>query len=226
VRACQERGFEAIGTDIVSRGFGWEERDFLRDDPIAQPGAIVCNPPYSLSSQFIMRAIGLRVIKFAMLVGDKFRYSQKRWPLYRDHPPAKIYVLCRRPSLPPGELYLAGKIEAKGGTKDYEWMVWDRSYRGPTIVQWLPPTIDRTRSHSERHMVAGVNGRPHGRIRGSGQDRRLLANLYMTDAERRADAIANYDEALRALRNRDVPRQGTRAAATVSIAKLAPSSSR
>jgi hypothetical protein len=139
VRACQARGWQAIGTDIVARGFGWDERDFLRDDPVVRPKAIICNPPYSLTPEFVLRALALDVPKFAMLVGDKFRYSQERWPLFRDHPPARVYILTRRPSLPPGELYLAGKIEAKGGTKDYEWMVWDRAYSGPTIMIWLPP---------------------------------------------------------------------------------------
>lgn len=187
VRACQERGYEAIGTDIVSRGFGWEERDFLHDDPVIQPGSIICNPPYSLTPEFILRALALGVPKFAMLVGDKFRYSQERWPLFRDHRPATVYVLCRRPSLPPGELYLAGEIEAKGGTKDYEWMVWDHSYHGHTIQRWLPPNIDKTCGRSGVRLPIPQ-----------------LANLYMTDAERHADAIANYDEALRAMRNRNM----------------------
>jgi hypothetical protein len=212
VRACQARGLKVIGTDIAARGFGRKERDFLHDEPIIRPAAIICNPPYKMAVRFIKRALEPGVSKFAMLVGDKFRYSQARWyELFRDHPPARVYVLTRRPSLPPGELYLAGKIDAKGGTKDYEWMVWDRAHTGPTITIWLPPDrrgdeAQRTGDRPAARKVGVAPGR-HRRKAGSAEQNRQaataeFANPYMTDAERRADAIANYDEALRAVRNR------------------------
>ena len=77
VRPCQARGLKAVGTDIAARGFGWEERDFLHDKPIGRPGAIICNPPYKTAVKFIKRALELNVPKVAMLVGDKFRYTQE-----------------------------------------------------------------------------------------------------------------------------------------------------
>jgi hypothetical protein len=205
IRACQARGLKVIGTDIVARGFAWKERDFLHDEPMVRPGAIICNPPYKMAVKFIKRALELNVPKFAMLVGDKFRYSQARWyELFRNHPPARVCVLTRRPSLPPGELYLAGKIHAKGGTKDYEWMVWDRAHSGPTIAIWLPPNSDGR----DPKCKTGDDASHRRRADLADRKRKLsipqLANRYMTEAERSADAIANYDEALRAMRYRNM----------------------
>jgi hypothetical protein len=213
VHVCQALGWQVVGTDIAARGFGWQKRDFLAVEPIVRPAAIICNPPYRIAVKFIKRALALGIPKFAMLVGDKFRYSQARWyELFRDHPPARVYVLSRRPSLLPGELYLAGKIDAKGGTKDYEWMVWDRAHSGPTFTIWLPPDRHRdkpqhTRLRPAARKVGVAHVGQHRRKAGSAEQDCQLAspeftNSHMTDAERRADAIANYDEALRAMRNR------------------------
>lgn len=138
VRRCLARGLDAYGSDIADRGFGTGGCDFL-SAPLTEelPANIIFNPPYVLAQQFIEHALKLATHKVAALVQSKFPYSQRRHALFSQHPPARIYFLSTRPSMPPGEGLLDGTIKAKGGKLDYCWLVWARDHRGATTAHWL-----------------------------------------------------------------------------------------
>lgn len=108
------------GSDLVYRGYGEGGRDFLAD-----PGPwfnLIFNPPYNIAEQFILHALDVASCKVAALVNLKFLASQgRRERLFKPHPPAAVLILSRRPSMPPG----GSGIEAKGGTADYCWVVWE-----------------------------------------------------------------------------------------------------
>jgi hypothetical protein len=153
-------GFQpAIGTDLVDRGFG-PCMDFLGATPQTPssvwPQSIVCNPPYNLAEAFVRRAVSL-VPYVAMLVQAKFPYSQGRHRLFTQHPPARLYFLSDRPSMPPGALLRDGKIKAKGGKMDFCWIVWDKRSPGPTTAHWI-------------RKPAGDRPHPSGRRAGGTQD--------------------------------------------------------
>ena len=137
VKTCLARGLTAVGSDIADRGFGGVQ-DFLSIDHLfVNVDAIICNPPYKLGEAFIRRAFTVAP-KVAMLVQSKFPYSQKRHALFTQRPPARMYHLSTRPSMPPGEKLLAGTVEAKGGKLDYLWIIWDIERQvGPTETRWL-----------------------------------------------------------------------------------------
>jgi hypothetical protein len=140
-------GIRTLGTDIEPgrRGaeFGY---DFLRGDLAPEQisewrsfsrRAIVTNPPYNLAEEFARRAVELAPV-VCLLVQAKFLFSQKRWRLFREMPPARLWFLSKRPSMPPGHLLVEGKIQPKGGKVDYLWVVWDQAERGaPTQAGWL-----------------------------------------------------------------------------------------
>jgi hypothetical protein len=141
-RVCCRRGLTAFGADLINRGPSIAPVNFLSDQlPITGIQNIICNPPYRDAEKFVRRA--LAVVggrgKVAMLVQSKFLFSQKRWQLFNDDPPARIYFLSTRPSMPPGAEYLRGEVEAKNGKVDYVWMVWP-TYMGVgrhTQCHWL-----------------------------------------------------------------------------------------
>lgn len=133
VKRARAAGIEANGSDIVVRDTMLWEMDFLTANLHSDLGLsrirIVCNPPYGLAEAFIRRAIGLGVVKHCWLVQRDFPYSQGRYKLFTEHPPARIWFLSSRPSCPPGELLERGEIEQKGGSVDYCWMVWEDGAR-------------------------------------------------------------------------------------------------
>jgi hypothetical protein len=142
--AFAQRDQFIFASDIVDRGCpGMTRRDFLatlattddvRDLTVDN---IITNPPYRLAEAFARRALDLARKKVAILVQAKFLFSQRRHVLFTTHPPARLYFLSTRPSMPPGDLLQAGEIEAKGGKVDYLWVVWDHEDIRPTQARWL-----------------------------------------------------------------------------------------
>lgn len=145
VNTLIDRGYSAFGTDIVQRHDGAEwwagQFDFLTDQyPLGAPN-IVMNPPFFRAKgaeAFIRRALDIATTKVAAFVDLRFLAGAERAKgLYTDHPPDRVWIITPRLSCPPGE-YLKSGGEAKGGTADWCWMVWDMSspYLG-TSMSWL-----------------------------------------------------------------------------------------
>jgi hypothetical protein len=109
-RACFDRGLAAHGSDIVDRGWRYRFKvmNFLTSDPAeCMDGSIICNPPYAHAEAFVRHALKCAGCKVAVLVQAKFLFSQRRYKLFKEHPPSRILFLSRRPSMPPGAAYLA-----------------------------------------------------------------------------------------------------------------------
>ncbi len=144
-RALRQLGIDAVGTDIIDRGYGTGGIDFLGMLPYLPeptPRAIVTNPPYDKAEAFARRALDL-VPYVALLVQAKFLYSQRRYVLFTERPPARIYHLSTRPSMPPGALLRDGKIKAAGGKMDFCWVVWEATSAGAaTRTRWLRKSIE------------------------------------------------------------------------------------
>lgn len=147
-------GYLAAGTDIADRGFGGVH-DFLSGEAKVDAQNIVCNPPYKLAPEFIRQALALADRKVAMIVQQQFPYSQGRHALFTQTPLARLYFLSQRPSMPPGDKLLAGEIEAKGGSVDYLWMVWDKAHTGAPTAHWLlKPSYDARLDGRESYNLA------------------------------------------------------------------------
>jgi hypothetical protein len=129
-------GHLASGSDIVERGM---TRDFAFDyladtTPLSYPN-IVCNPPYHKAKEFIARAVR-EARKSAFLVPYGFLFSGKRAAWFKALPLKRIWALVPRPSMPPGELILAG-MQPGGGRVDYCWCTFERGHSGPPVFGWL-----------------------------------------------------------------------------------------
>ena len=138
LNVATRKGFYAYGSDIVRRcGRGvFTQGDFL-EGPMLSHQNIITNPPYKLAQQFIERAFDVAEEKIAVLVQLGFLASQKRKrELFNVKPPTHTLVLSRRPSMPPGNKYDPEK-EARGGTIDYCWLVWDLTTDERHPMEWL-----------------------------------------------------------------------------------------
>ena len=149
VRAAHAYGRMAFGTDIVNRGWDFDnvlwrgEQDFLATDPEHFPAdCLIMNPPFGrgvLTEAFIRHALrGATLAKLAVFVDVRFLNSSKRANgLYSELPPDRVWIITPRPSCPPGA-YLAAGNKAGGGTADFCWLVWDRTAPScGTTLRWL-----------------------------------------------------------------------------------------
>jgi hypothetical protein len=107
-------GFEVFSTDLVDRGYGIADRDFLLEMDTTC-NAIVTNPPFNLSEQIISHALAfLKVDYLALLLKSQYWHAKRRAALFAAHPP---------------------DFTGKGSsTMDCQWTVW-RKHDGPTAYQ-------------------------------------------------------------------------------------------
>lgn len=127
-------GYNVTSRDIVDRGYG-EIADFLSIENTEWNGDIVTNPPYAYAQEFVEKALtiipeGHKVCMFLKLT---FLEGKRRRDLYRFNPPCRVWVSSSR-------LLCAmnGDFEhIKGSATAYAWFVWEKGYKGETIVKWF-----------------------------------------------------------------------------------------
>lgn len=145
VGAALRAGHEAVGCDKVSRGFGnFPIHDFMLAEWRCgdRPDNIVSNPPFKLCRikdglvSFPKLALQRARRKVALLLPTDWIQGDKRARWLAETPLYRVYFMCPRPSMPPGEAVLAG-AKAEGGKQDFAWFVWLQGFEGTATVHWL-----------------------------------------------------------------------------------------
>jgi hypothetical protein len=135
-KACRARNIAALGSDLVDRGFGKTNLNFLTITGVFR-GDVVTNPPFDVIESFIHHALKISTGKVA-IVGRLalLEGRRRRETLFTVTPFARVWVFSRRMSMPPG----GRGIVAKGGSVPFAWFVWDRAHPigEPARVGFLP----------------------------------------------------------------------------------------
>lgn len=121
------------GSDIDPEARGLREADcsFVSDflDVRHPYDAVLGNPPYRVAEDHVRHALSLvapRLGVVAFLLRLAFLESVQRVPLWRDHRPARVVVLSRRPS------FTGSGTDAAA----YGFFIWDGRHQGPTELLW------------------------------------------------------------------------------------------
>lgn len=127
-------GHKVFSTDIVDRGYGHGQNDFLKPFLIRTPiKNVITNPPFSLAQPFIEKSLGLVGDggKVAMLLKTIFLEGTKRASFFAKTPPARVWVFSRR-------LKFGRNGEPAGsGMMSFSWFVWDKGFTGKPTIGWL-----------------------------------------------------------------------------------------
>ncbi len=116
-KVIESYGHEVISTDIRYTDYGTGGVDYLTAKPVSCD-AIITNPPFKQSAEFIRKAIYEAPI-VGMLLKSQYWHAAKRADLFDKYPPAWVLPLTWRPD------FLFG---SKGGAPTMEciWTVWER----------------------------------------------------------------------------------------------------
>jgi hypothetical protein len=119
-----EYGHNVLSTDIAT-GIDYLTAEKMMVD------AIITNPPFNLSHEFITKALSEAPI-VAMLLKSQYWHAKKRYDLFMNNPPAYILPLTWRPDFMNGE---------RGGspTMEVAWTVWIRGNNGSKYIPLLKP---------------------------------------------------------------------------------------
>lgn len=134
----EDAGKKVRSSDIVNRCNN-EVFDFLGiENYIKWDGDIVTNPPYKYATEFIYKALSLidNGNKVAMFLKVQFVEGKERKRLFTEFPPKVIYVSSSRIMCAKNAEF--DKMRAGGGSAvAYAWYVWEKGYKGETIVKWI-----------------------------------------------------------------------------------------
>lgn len=126
-----EHGYNVKSTDLIDRGYGKGNVDFLEQTEIFN-GDIVTNPPYKYAQEFIEKALSLVPDghKVCMFLKVQFMEGKARRKLFDEQPPKTIYVSTSR-------IQCGKNGEFKGSMVAYAWYVWEKGYKGDTTLKWF-----------------------------------------------------------------------------------------
>ncbi len=129
-----EAGKLGKATDLINRGYGAVE-DFLINTEPYHNGDIVTNPPYKHAQAFVENALervdtGRYVCMFLRVL---FLESQSRKKLFTTQPPKTVYVSSSRINCAKNGDFATYDSSAVA----YAWFVWQKGYKGETIVKWI-----------------------------------------------------------------------------------------
>lgn len=124
-RVLELYGHEVISSDLRESGYGEGGVDFTVSQRECE--AIITNPPFNVSEEFILHALPQAPV-VAMLLKSQYWHAKKRLALFREYPPAYVLPLTWRPDFMNGE---------RGGAPTMEvcWSVW---MRGSNETQYWP----------------------------------------------------------------------------------------
>lgn len=218
VRTLQELGATDIyASDLIDYGFGYNVNDFLEgDDHQDEFDTILTNPPYKFTTEFIRRALdrvkpGGRVIMLmpTTILAGVNRYNK----IFKDEPPRYVYTFVRNTYA-----LLVAEGDKIGAPKlSHSWFIWEKGYKGETIVRWLYEEEDTESRVSElnREYRAKRRGEspkppvlksenPGVRKRGSTWEARIKVNGRYVHLGR----YATQEEAIRARKTAELKYRG------------------
>lgn len=135
-KVLMAHGYEVECRDLVDRGFGTSGKDFLAIGNTTWQGDIITNPPYKFALEFVRKALAIIPDghKVAMFLKIQFLEGKARRQLFDSTPPKTVWVSSSRL-----RCAINGDFErtAQSGAVSYAWFVWEKGYKGDTVVRWF-----------------------------------------------------------------------------------------
>ena len=131
-------GYNVTSHDLIDRGYGDGVMDFLSDDIQSWHGDIVTNPPYKFARQFVEKSLDIipEGNKVAMFLKLQFMESKGRKDLFISNPPRTIHVSSSR-LLCAKNADFDRMISGGGSAVAYAWYIWEKGYKGDTVIKWF-----------------------------------------------------------------------------------------
>lgn len=132
-KVLEDAGYQVYSSDLVYRGYGEGNKDFLHTNKVWE-GDIITNPPFKHGQAFVEKALSIipEGKKVAMFLKLQFLEGQKRKLFFKKTPPRTVWVSSSR--------LKCGKNGDFGGGSSaiaYCWFIWEKGFTGKTVIQWF-----------------------------------------------------------------------------------------
>ena len=132
-----ELGYNVKSTDLVDRGYGEGEVDFLKCTEMFN-GDIITNPPYKYAQEFIEKALELvpEGNKVFMILKLQFLEGKARRKLF-DLKQLKTLYVCSSRILCAKNGEFEQMRKSGGGVLAYGWYEFEKGYDKDPIIKWI-----------------------------------------------------------------------------------------
>lgn len=148
----KEYGYNVYSTDLINRGYGDGQLDFLTTTKKFD-GDIITNPPFKYTNEFILKALDSIKMggKVAMFLKLNYLSGQRRFKeIYSSFPPYRVYVFTGR--MPVSKNNTPEGFKISGGM-DFAWFVWHKGTIGATELRWIETERnDKNERTTNRHF--------------------------------------------------------------------------
>ena len=134
-KKLQEYGINVYSSDLIDRGFGDGNVDFLLQNKMPDGCKnILTNPPYKYATEFVEHALNLLDdgCYCIMFLKTTFLEGQKRYDrIFKNDPPKYVSQFVKRV-----ECGLNGHFNG-GSAVAYAWFIWKKGFKGHTQIDWI-----------------------------------------------------------------------------------------
>jgi len=124
-------------SDLIDRGYGKGNIDFLKLGLEQKWDCIITNPPFKLSQEFIEKGLQLSNKYVIMFAKIQLLEGVARRKLFDKFPPKYIYVFTNRVN----PLRNGSPVDEKGkkwaSTMCFAWFIWEIGFEGEPRIRWL-----------------------------------------------------------------------------------------
>ena len=126
--------YKVFSTDLINRGYNDKNLDFLKTS-IKFNGDILTNPPFKLAEDFIKKGLSLLQKGNILILFLKIQFleGQKRRELFKDYNIKYVYAHPSRQQCSKN----ADFKNLKATTQFYSWYIFEKGYKGDTILRWI-----------------------------------------------------------------------------------------
>ena len=128
---------EIVSTDLVNRGYGQGNIDFLTHDYGRKFDNVITNPPFKYAREFIERGLEIANKKVIMFAKIQLLETKNRRELFEKYPPKYIYVFSRRINPWRNGSSVDEKGKPWASTTCFAWFVWYVGFKGEPIIRWI-----------------------------------------------------------------------------------------
>ncbi len=121
-------------SDLVDRGIGANIEDFLNTNSMENANVIFTNPPYKIAEDFLKHFLKIsdNGDLYIFLGRIQFLEGKARRKIFDTDPPKYVFVHSERINC-----WKDGKEVKESSAMCYAWYVFEKGYKGDTIVKWL-----------------------------------------------------------------------------------------
>lgn len=132
----KENGYDVISNDLMDRGYGEYNQDYLTSSNLKADN-VITNPPFKYAKEFIEKSLQDTTGKVAMFCKIQLLEGVSRKELFENTPLKTVYVFSKRQN----PLRNGSPVDENGkkwaSTMCFAWFVWEHGYKGSPEIKWI-----------------------------------------------------------------------------------------